>query len=135
MEKKTYDARGSIGNLGRLTAFDREAFYHLIFYRLLIIASIITFALFILSLGFHALGLSWKIMLVIVWLLLTSQVFESAKAFVLVGSGGIAFGRLNESYLSSMRAGSTDPGLRVYIPYAVLLIWVIGFIIFAAVLL
>ena len=135
MEKKTYDARGSIGNLGRLTAFDREAFYHLISYRLLIIASIITFALFILSLGFHALGLSWKIMLVIVWLLLTSQVYESAKAFVLVGSGGIAFGRLNESYLSSMRAGSTDPGLRVYIPYAVLLIWVIGFIIFAAVLL
>ncbi len=135
MEKKTYDARGSIGNLGRLTAFDREAFYHLISYRLLIIASTITVVLFMLSLGLHSLEMTWKIMLVIVWLLLTSQVYESAKAFVLVGSGGIAFGKLNESYLSSMRSGSKDAGFMGYIPYVVLLIWVVGFFIFAAVVL
>ena len=135
MEKKTYDARGSIGNLGRLTAFDREAFYHLISYRLLIIASTITVVLFMLSFGLHSLEMTWKIMLVIVWLLLTSQVYESAKAFVLVGSGGIAFGKLNESYLSSMRSGSKDAGFMVYIPYVVLLIWVVGFFIFAAVVL
>lgn len=135
MEKKTYDARGSIGNLARLNAFDREAFYHLISYRLLIIASVVTFVFFIMSLGFHSLNIAWKVMLVIVWLLLTSQVYESAKAFVLVGSGGIAFGRLNESYLSSMRGGSRDAGLKSYIPYLVLTVWAVGFIIFAAVVL
>ncbi len=133
MEKKTYDARGSIGNLGRLIEFDREAFYHLISYRLLIITSLLTAALFILSTALHSLVPVWKVLLLAVWLLLASQVYESAKAFVLVGSRGLAFGRLNESYLSSMRSGEVA-GISAYIPYAVLAVWAVGFVIFAAVI-
>lgn len=131
-EKKLYDARGRMSNLTRLLPFDREAFYHLLSYRTLIVVSIFTFIFFILSLAFSPLNGVWKALLVLVWLLLTSQVYESAKAFALVGSGGRAFGHLNESFMSSMMKTEDKGKNYKLIPYAVVVVWLIGLIVFAA---
>lgn len=131
-EKRVYDPRGKMVSLTRLTAFDREAFYHLLSYRAFIIFSIITFIFFILSLAIDSLTSVWKALLVIVWLLMTSQVYESVKAFALVGSGGRAFGHLNESFVSSMMKKEGGRKWLAKLPYAVVVLWLLGFVIFAA---
>jgi lipoprotein signal peptidase len=131
-EKRVYDPRGKMVSLTRLTGFDREAFYHLLSYRAFIIFSLITFVVFILSLAMDSLTEVWRVLLVVVWLLMTSQVYESVKAFALVGSNGRAFGHLNESFMSSMMRKEEGKRWLEKLPYVVLVLWLLGFVIFAA---
>ncbi|MEM3852632.1 MAG: hypothetical protein QXP70_06495 [Methanomassiliicoccales archaeon] len=126
-DQKWFDARGRMGLLSRLLAFDREAFIHLVFYRALIFGSIITFVLFIASIPFHVLDLAWRIMIAIDWIFFTTQVFESIKALSLAGSEGAAFGHLNPSFVSSMLS-VRHRGAYTAIPYVFLAIWIAGLI-------
>ena len=85
-EKNIYDPRGRLSNLRRLRAFDMEALIHLISYRLLIIASLLTAVFFVLSLAAPALQVAWKILLVLDWIFFSTQVFETLKGLMLTGS-------------------------------------------------
>lgn len=130
-DKNIYDPRGRLSNLGRLKSFDIEALVHLISYRLLIISSLLTVLLFLLSLAAPVLDTAWKIMIALDWLFFTTQVFETLKGLSLTGSGGIAFGRLNESFLSAMEEKKSSPGFKA-IPYIALALWIIGFFVLLA---
>ena len=130
-EKNLYDPRGRLSNLRRLRDFDMEALIHLISYRLLIIASLLTVVFFALSLAAPALQVAWKALLVLDWIFFSTQVFETLKGLMLTGSGGIAFGRLNESYLSAMVKNTSRPGYKA-VPYVALVLWVIGLFVLIA---
>lgn len=130
-EKNIYDARGRMSNLGRLKQFDREALIHLISYRLLIVTSLLTVIFFLASFASGSLGIVWKVLLVLDWIFFSTQVFETLKGLALTGSGGIAFGRLNESYLSAMASKKSSPGFKA-IPYVALVLWIIGLFVFIA---
>jgi len=120
-----HDVRGRLSLLGRLLEFDREAFVHLLFYRALIISSLITVVIFAASLLFSSLDYAWEIMIAIDWLFFTTQVFETSKGLSLTGSNGAAFGRLNPSFVSSMLPSSHTSFYRS-IPYVLLAIWLVG---------
>lgn len=126
-EKRIYDARGRMSNLGRLKHFDREALVHLISYRLLIITSLLTFITFLISLAAPSADIVWKVLLLFVWIFFSTQVFETLKGLSLTGSGGIAFGRLNESFISAMVTKKTSPGFKA-IPYVALAFWLAGLV-------
>jgi hypothetical protein len=129
MPKKVYDFRGKQSNISRLIRFDPEAFVHILFYRLLIPVSIIYGVVLLASLAFAGLGLVAKTLTIIVWILFTPQVFETAKAISVTGSRGIAFGHLNESYRFILRTRySKKAGGYSLFPYLILALWVIGFI-------
>lgn len=125
-DKNIYDPRGRLSNLGRLRTFDLEALIHLISYRLLIISSLLTVLFFLLSLAAPVLDAAWKAMIILDWIFFTTQVFETLKGLALTGSGGIAFGRLNKSFLSAMEEKQSSPGFKA-IPYIALVLWIIGF--------
>lgn len=127
-DKNIYDPRGRLSNLGRLKTFDIEALVHLISYRLLIISSLLTVLFFLLSFPAPVFDGAWKIMIVLDWLFFTTQVFETLKGLALTGSGGIAFGRLNKSFLSAMEEKESSPGFKA-IPYIALVLWIIGFVV------
>jgi hypothetical protein len=129
MPKKVYDFRGKQSNISRLTRFDPEAFVHMLFYRVLIPVSIIYGIVLLASLVFSGLELAVKALTVIIWILFTPQVFETAKAVSVTGSRGMAFGHLNESYLFILRTRySKKAGAYTLFPYLVLALWVVGFI-------
>lgn len=130
-DKSIHDPRGRLSNLGRLKTFDREALVHLVSYRLLIITSLLTFFVFLASLAYPGFAPAWKLLLVLDWIFLSTQVFETLKGLALTGSGGIAFGRLNESFLSAMVEKRSRPVYKA-VPYVALAVWVAGFIVLIA---
>ncbi len=130
-DKNIYDPRGRLSNIGRLRGFDAEALVHLISYRLLIISSLLTVVAFLFSLGVSQLDAVWKVLLVLDWIFFSTQVFETLKGLSLTGSGGIAFGRLNQSFLSGMLGKKDSPGYRA-IPYIALALWLVGLVVLIA---
>lgn len=124
-DKNIYDPRGRLKNLGRLRTFDVEALIHLISYRLLVLTSLLTVIAFLLSLAIPATAMAWKILLLLDWIFFSTQVFETLKGLSLTGSHGIAFGRLNESFLSAMVKKRSSPGYKA-MPYFALAVWLAG---------
>ncbi len=129
MQKKTFDMRGRQTNISRLFAFDREGFIHMVAYRALIFYSIPYGILLLLSF-FYANVLAYTgIFTAIFWILITPQLFETAKAFSLISSRGLAFGHLSESRVFLQKEKYSKTGaLFKPIPYIAMLLWFIGFI-------
>ncbi|HUC38794.1 MAG TPA: hypothetical protein VL944_01550 [Candidatus Acidoferrum sp.] len=129
MEKQIYDSRGRQTSIARLAQFDAEAFIHMLFYRILIIFSILTFAAFVYSYATKLDFAIFQALFLAVWVLFTPQVFETAKGISLIQTRGFVFGRLNKSYTESAKnhVGARLAVMYRVIPYAALLVWVIGF--------
>ena len=125
MEKQpSYDVRGKLRNLSRQIPFNKLSFVHLVFYRTLIITSIITFALFIYGFVNSQTNIYFKTFIIIDWILLTPQFYVSIKGLAMIGSNGIAFGHLNKSFLAT-RDQRKHYGYKTA-PYLILIVWLIG---------
>jgi hypothetical protein len=128
-----YDVRGSQSRILRLIHFDREALLHMLFYRAAVFISILLAASIIIGMAYYSTAFTWstKTLIVAVWILFTPQLFETFKAASIIASGGIAFGRLNQSFLNSRSKTAWKEPLFAVLkvaPYAVLAAWAMGFV-------
>jgi hypothetical protein len=131
VEKKPYDVRGGQGKLSRVGRFDKEAYAHMLAYRILIFLSFV----FGLSIIVTAIVMpqaltsrTIKIMVLIVWVLFTAQVFATAQAASLIFSGGLSSNNLNRSFVNFAGSGNKLTGFWKAFPYIVLAVWLIAFI-------
>jgi len=132
LAKKSYDFRGRVSNLGRVWRFDKEAFFHAVFYRILILYSIVYGVVLLLGVFVRGINPALKPLTLVEWILFTPQVYETVKAFSLIGSRGQAFGHFNESYLSLIKKKyGGKSAVYLALPYIVLALWVAGFIVAA----
>ena len=101
--KSTYDTRGRQRNVLRLAHFDREGLAHIISYRILAFLTIITgiVVLYAILSDSSIWMTAAKILIGIVWLLFGIELYSVYKAFGIIATKGIVFGRLNESFLNS----------------------------------
>ena len=101
--KSTYDTRGRQRNVLRLAHFDREGLAHIISYRILAFLTIITgiVVLYAILSDSSIWMTTAKILIGIVWLLFGIELYSVYKAFGIIATKGIVFGRLNESFLNS----------------------------------
>ncbi|MEM3671117.1 MAG: hypothetical protein QW767_05160 [Thermoprotei archaeon] len=129
VNKKLLDLRGRQTNIGRLVGFHREAFVHMLFYRILAPFSIPYGIILIATLFYPGLSTITKAMTIVEWILFTPQLFESVKAFSIISTNGLSSGHLNGSFkfLALKRFGRPSP-LYSALPYAALALWVAGFI-------
>ncbi len=129
--KEAYDVRGRQSNILRLLGFDIEAFSHMLLYRILIFASIIVGGTMLATILFFPqyIGVPYiEAPILVIWILFTIQVYETAKAAVLIFSKGLSSPDLNQSFVNfSIRNKSFAEVYRIF-PYAVLLLWIIGFV-------
>ncbi len=129
-EKKTLDLRGSQARLARLLSFDRRAFTHMLFYRLLIPVSIIYGIVLLGYLVHPALAPVVKGLTLLVWVLFFPQLYESFVAFSLIQTKGLVFSHLNEAHLALMRNRyGRRAGLYSFLPYILIVGWALGFVI------
>ena len=131
MDKQLYDARGKQSSIGRLIAFDREAYVHMLFYRVLIILSIIAAAIFVLYYLFGIPSIIFELMFVLVWIFFTPQVYETSKGISIMATKGLVFGYLSKSYMKTAEKYKKHPLTPLYraFPYAVIALWVLGLVI------
>ncbi len=129
VKKRLHDMRGRQANMLRLAAFDIEALVHMLFYRLLVFFGIVYGAAMLLSFAYAPLGGLIKPLTVLVWILFTPQIYETAKVFALTSSGGLAFGRFNKEHVYVMKAKyGKSSSFLLLIPYVTLLLWAAGFL-------
>jgi hypothetical protein len=125
----SHDFRGRQGSIFRLGGFDRWGLLHALFYRLLIFASAAYGVLLLCSLAYPVLTAAVKATTVIVWILITPQLFAAIKAFSLASTKGSAFGHFSDAYsetiLKSRKGGF---GLYKALPYAVVAMWAVFFV-------
>lgn len=131
-DKSTYDVRGYQSRIFRLFCFDKEGLLHMVFYRMAIFVAVLLAASMVLSAvysGHSAPFISYsKVLFMLLWILFTPQLFETFKAISLISSRGIVFGRLNRSFMKYGVHKSRTYAVLGALPYAVLLIWALGFI-------
>ena len=128
MEKKLYDMRGGQGRIHRLANFDIEGFVHMLFFRVLIFASVIYGALLLLSFVTFIPATLIKLFTVVVWILITPQFFESVKMISMMGTRGLSYGHFSQERIILDKAKYKVHTLPFDIlPYAVMLLWVAGF--------
>jgi hypothetical protein len=123
-EKTVFDARSTEYNLGRQLPFHKVGFVHMMFYRILVLVSLATFAIFLLSLEFTFLSYWIKYLIVLVWVLFIPQIFSFAEGFSMMWSKGIAFGHLNKSYIDTLTVNQKKYALYKVMPYVVLFVWI-----------
>lgn len=128
--KSPRDLRGPVWRIGRLLRFYREAFIHVLAYRIMVLLTIIFGAVMLLSLFVQGLGPLLKVVTAVVWVLWTPQLFEVAKGLSLAWTRGMAFGRLNEEFahLYRKRYGKKT-GAFVALPFIVIALWAAGFVV------
>ncbi len=127
MENKvTYDVRGSQTNLKRQLSFNQEGFIHMVFYRGLIIVSMISFLVFLLSFWFAWMSQAIGYLILIIWILFIPQVFSFLKGISMIGSKGLEFGHLNESYASTLKVNHNVLFMYKLVPYITTGIFVFG---------
>ncbi len=127
--ENSYDVRGRQSLIFRLSRFDREGLIHMVFYRIAVFLALILAASMILSMSYYRTPFTGitKALLLLVWIIFTPQLFETAKAMSLISSRGIVFGKLNNSFMKyGVRKKKTYILLKA-LPYASLLIWAAGF--------
>ena len=128
--KKLKDLRGPQTRIARLAAFYREAFVHMLLYRIMIPLSILYGVLVILYLVLPGLGEALKIATAVVWVVWTPQFLEVAKGLSLAWSRGMAFGHLNPEFGALYRTRYEKAnGGYVAFPFVVLALWAAGFVI------
>jgi hypothetical protein len=127
------DLRGPIWRIGRLLRFYREAFIHVLAYRIMVPLSIVLGVLMLLSLFVQGLGPLLKVITAVAWALWTPQLFEVAKGLSLAWTRGMAFGRLNPEFahLYRKRYGKRT-GAFAALPFIVLALWGAGFAVMIA---
>lgn len=126
MEKTTFEARGWQSNLKRQWLFNKKAFLHMLFYRILIIFSLITFIVFALSFLFSSLSQYINYLIIIVWILFIPQLLSFLEGLAMVGSGGQEYGHLNESYLSLLKKNRLSNYVYGALPMLAFAVWIIG---------
>lgn len=128
--KSPRDLRGPQWRIGRLLRFYREAFIHVVAYRIMIPLTILYGAVMLLSIFLPRLSAVLKIFTAVIWVLWTPQLFEVAKGLSLAWTRGMAFGRLNEEFahLYRKRYGKKT-GAFVAFPFIVLALWAAGFLV------
>lgn len=127
---ETFDTRGSETSIGRLLKFDKLAFVHVFFYRVLIFFSFIAAAIaliYFITLNQTAF-LAMQVAIVIVWILFTPQLFATAKVLSISMTNGISFGKLNPSFMSTVEKKKSTVFFNI-LPYVALVIWVAGFVV------
>jgi hypothetical protein len=126
-----YDIRGYQSRIFKLFCFDKEGLLHMAFYRISIfVAFLLAASMFAGMLYFGTPFISYtKALVLLMWILVTPQFFETAKAAAIIASRGIVFGKLNRSFTKyGVRKKASYPVLRV-MPYVVMAVWFIGFIV------
>jgi hypothetical protein len=128
--KSTRDLRGPQVRIGRLLGFHREAFIHVLAYRIMVPLTILFGAVVLLSIFLPGLGPVFKVFTAVIWVLWTPQLFEVAKGLSLAWTRGMAFGRLNEQFahLYRKRYGKKT-GAFVAFPFIILALWAAGFVV------
>jgi hypothetical protein len=129
-QKRLKDLRGPQARVGRLLAFDPEAYIHMLSYRVMAPLTILYGILILLYFLLPGLGPALKIATGVVWVLWTPQFFAVARGLSLAWSRGMAFGRLNKEFADLYRKRyRARAGGYLAFPYLVLAAWVAGFII------
>ena len=130
MGKEVYDLRGRQALIGRLLRFYKEAYVHMLFYRILIIFSFLAAAVFSLSLLFDSFGPIFRTVFLLLWIFFTPQVFETSKGASVIATKGFIFGNLNKSYMVTAEKYEKHALAPIYkvAPYAALSLWAAGFI-------
>jgi hypothetical protein len=133
--KSTYDTRGRQRNVLRLAHFDREGLAHILSYRVLAFLTIITgiVVLYAILSGNSAWMTAAKILIGIVWLLFGIELYSVYKAFGIIATKGIVFGRLNESFLNSEVRMKRWYGLIRAAGPVLIIVWYALFAVFALV--
>lgn len=127
--KELYDMRGSQKNLFRLLAFDKEAFIHMLFFRILIPVSIIYGIVLLIYIATSQLQVLVKPLTVLVWVLFTPQFFESAKTVSLINTRGLSMGHLSHEFVNLMKTKyRKNTSAYSAIPYGALALWAIAFV-------
>ncbi len=130
MEKQVYDPRGKQSNIGRLLGFDKEAYVHMLFYRVLIFFSLAAFVIFVAKYAGLLPLWAFEAAFIVVWVLFTPQVYETAKGASVIATEGFVHGYLNKSYLTIAKKYKSHLHTQIYkmLPYASLAIWIAGLI-------
>ncbi len=123
--KHVYDVRGRQSMIFRLYCSDKEAFVHMVFYRIAIIFAFILIASMVWSALQYgtALTIVTQRLIIIEGIFFVPQIFESVKALVIIMTKGVVFGELNASFV---RFGVKRR--RIYLlyrlfPYIVIVLW------------
>jgi len=128
--KQVYDLRGKQSSILRLWRFDKGALLHMVSNRILMffaLLGIVVLAWDMYSPVYIA-GLWARIVILVVWLLFTPQLFGTFKVFSLISSKGAVFGHMNEFFVkTSMKKSRVNFVYRV-IPYAAIAVWLLGFV-------
>jgi hypothetical protein len=128
--KRLADLRGPQRRIGRLALFYKEAFVHVLFYRILIPIAILYAAAIVVYLAVPGLGVLAKAFTAVVWVLWTPQVFEVAKGLSLAATRGLAWGHLNEEFAALYRKRyPRATGPWVALPFLALAVWIAGFVV------
>jgi hypothetical protein len=128
--KRLTDLRGPQSRIGRLLTFYFEAWLHMVTNRIMVFLSLLEAALIVVYLLVPGLGTLLKVVTLAVWVLWTPQFFEALKAFVLVRSRGMAFGRMNGEFAHLYRTRyHKHPGPYTAFPFVVLAGWVAAFVV------
>ena len=132
MGELTIDLRGSEKNIARLSRISKEALVHMIVYRILIFLCLITGVLFFVSIlvpQVNYLDLLFKSLFVLVWILFSVQLFETAKASVDIATRGFVLGKLEDSYKREIKNRNKKLDMLLgTLPYFAVLVWLAGFI-------
>jgi hypothetical protein len=129
MAKKVYDFRGSEANIFRLRKFDTEGLIHSLFYRILLLLAPLYAATLLLSLVYLLPIGAVKIFTIIIWILITPQLFEGIKAISLTSTHGAAFGKFSDAY-GYLVSKKRKPSYLLYkiLPYFVVIVWIAFFV-------
>jgi hypothetical protein len=128
--KELHDLRGPQRRISRLLRFYPEAYIHMLFYRVAIPLTILYGLVILLFFLLPGWGLALKIFTAVLWVLWTPQLFAVAKGLCLAWSRGMAFGQLNPEFAALYRKRySRRSGLYVALPYVVLAVWAVGFVV------
>ncbi len=128
--EKSYDVRGRQSNIFRLARFDIAALFHMLFYRILIFVAPISAAMIAASLLYPnaSVLLASRLLILLVWILFTPQLFSAFKAFSLVSSRGAAFGKFSDYFALTQKRREVDSVYRIF-PYAGIAVWAIAFVV------
>ncbi len=126
------DFRGKQKNILRLWKFDKLAFIHMLFYRVLVILGLITGIITIIALYYNNsfLILFSESLIVICSILFIPHFYFIFKVFEIGLSNGAASGNMNESFLVSSKLKKWYFGFFKYGNYLAIIIWVIFIILF-----
>ncbi len=122
--KETFDPRGRQSSIFRLAAFDKEGLLHAVTIRILTFVALVAAAVMLLNLWLGIFTSEYKLLLVVVWVLITPQLFELATGMAMMATRGMVFGHLNKAWLDSVKyRDKRNYSLYEAVPYVVLVIW------------